>query len=203
MLSAIVLAAGLSERTGDENKLLLSWKNKTIIQHVIDNICVSGTEEIIVVTGHQATLVENMLKGLPVKLVYNPYYTNGMTTSIQEGVRHAAGNGYMICPGDRIMIRPEEYGLLRQAFEKQYAENQSCICVPRFDNKKGSPVVFSAAYKSPILKHTNRKGCNGIIQSNKNDIHWVDMPEDNVLQDMDCYSDYGYYLNHFFNNSAG
>jgi hypothetical protein len=34
------------------------------------------------------------------------------------------------------------------------------------------------------------EGCKVIVQTNKENIFWVDMPGDNVLQDLDYYEDY-------------
>ena len=56
MLSAIVLAAGLSKRMGSANKLLLMYKNKTVIETVVENILAAGIKEVIVVTGHQSEI---------------------------------------------------------------------------------------------------------------------------------------------------
>ncbi len=49
-VAAIVLAAGLSSRMG-ENKLLLPWQKKTIIQQVVDQVAATEIAEIIIVTG--------------------------------------------------------------------------------------------------------------------------------------------------------
>ena len=71
MLSAIVLAAGLSKRMGQQNKLLLSYKTKTIIETTLENILASGIKDIIVVTGHEHTQVEAAVQHLPVRIIFN------------------------------------------------------------------------------------------------------------------------------------
>ena len=103
MLSAIILAGGLSSRMGT-NKLLLPYENHTIIEHIVENVCNAGVEEVIVVTGHEAIKVKTALRKFPVKFVHNANYATGITTSIQQGVKSATGNGYMICLGDMIKI---------------------------------------------------------------------------------------------------
>jgi CTP:molybdopterin cytidylyltransferase MocA len=62
--------------------------------------------------------------------------------------------------------------------------------VPRYKNEKGNPVIFSPYYKDAILEHKEMEGCKTILQSNKENIFWVDMPTNHVLQDMDYYEDY-------------
>ncbi|HEV3251229.1 MAG TPA: nucleotidyltransferase family protein, partial [Puia sp.] len=113
MLSAIVLAAGLSKRMGKANKLLLPYKGKTVIEIVVENILTAGLGEVIVVTGHEEEKLRNALKNLAVDFVHNPRYLTGMTSSIQEGIRPAKGKGYMICLSDMLLISADEYALLK------------------------------------------------------------------------------------------
>src|SRR5258706_1708260 len=97
MLSAIVLAAGSSRRMGNKNKLMLPYKGKTVLIHTVENILAAGFEEVIVVTGFESALVGKALRWLPVRFAHNPRFEEGMTGSIQTGVRAATGKGYMIC----------------------------------------------------------------------------------------------------------
>src|SRR6266566_1004111 len=108
MISAIVLAAGSSRRMENKNKLLLPYKGKTVLVHTVENILSAGIEEVIVVTGHEAGLVQEAIRLLPVRTIHNPQHEAGMTGSIQAGVRAATGNGYMICLSDMVLITPEE-----------------------------------------------------------------------------------------------
>lgn len=190
MVTAIVLAAGLSKRMGTANKLLLPYKNKTVLATVVANILASGMEEVIIVTGHEAKQIEQSLKDLPVRFIYNPEYEKGMTTSIQQGVSFASGNGYMICLSDMVLIEPAEYALLKNTFEQQLKNDKKCICMPRYKNEKGNPVILSSFYKEPILKHQEMEGCKQIVQLNKTHIHWVKTERPHVLQDMDYPEDY-------------
>lgn len=194
MLSAIVLAAGLSKRMGNINKLLLPYKGKTIIETSLENILAVGIDEVLVVTGYEAEKVKSVVQHLPVSIIHNPDYEKGMTTSIQYGIKHAKENGYMICLADMFMITPPEYALLEKTYEKNFASNPKYIYLPRYNNEKGNPVIFSAFYKDAILKHKEIEGCKAIVQSNKEHIFWIDMPTNHVLQDMDYYEDYEKYI---------
>src|SRR4051794_15668363 len=123
MLSAIVLAAGLSQRMGNINKLLLKDKGKTIIETTLENILASQVSEIIVVTGYEAENVKKAVKHLPVNIIYNENYAKGMTTSIHCGIERAKESGYMICLGDMFTIAAEEYAFLKKIFEKNFSSN--------------------------------------------------------------------------------
>lgn len=190
MLTAIVLAAGTSTRMGGTNKLLLAYKNKTVIATVTENIINAGIPEIIVVIGFEAEKIQQALRGLPVQFVNNPVYAKGMTTSIQHGIQYAKGTGFMVCLSDMVLITPQEYVLLNSCFEEQLMFNEKCICIPRYSNENGNPVIFSSSYKQAILKHKSMEGCKEIVQANKECIRFIEMGTPHILQDMDYPGDY-------------
>jgi molybdenum cofactor cytidylyltransferase len=190
MVTAIVLAAGTSQRMGGINKLVLDYKGRTVLETTLANILASDLDEVIVVTGHESGKVTGAIHHLPVRVIHNNNYSKGMTTSIQSGIEHAKESGYMICLGDMCSITPEEYSLLKEAFEKNFPFNSKHIYVPRYHKAKGNPVIFSPYYKDAILEHQEMDGCKAIVQANKENIFWIDMPGDHILQDMDYYEDY-------------
>lgn len=190
MLSAIVLAAGLSKRMGSANKLLLTYKTKTVVKTVVENIIAAGIEEVIVVTGYEHELIQNALLNLPVKIIYNPAYERGMTTSIQTGLTHAYGNGYMICLSDMLLLTSEHYAALKASFEQQVQVDKKCICIPVFNGQKGNPVIFSSFYRELILQSGYMEGCKNIIADYKENVHLVQMNTSNILIDIDYPEDY-------------
>jgi len=190
MITAIVLAAGSSQRMGHVNKLLLKYKNKTIIETTIENIIAAKLKNIVVVAGYETEKIKEAIEYLPVEIIYNPNHQWGMTASIQVGIEHSKEGGYMICLADMFMITADEYVVMKKTFEKNFRSNAKYIYVPRYKNEKGNPVVFSPYYKDAILEHKEMEGCKTILQSNKENIFWVDMSTNHVLQDMDYYEDY-------------
>ena len=64
MSRAIVLAAGRSTRMGGPNKLLAELDGKKLVRIVTEQALASKASDVIVVTGHQAELVEKALHGL-------------------------------------------------------------------------------------------------------------------------------------------
>jgi molybdenum cofactor cytidylyltransferase len=214
MLSVIVLAAGLSNRMGDKNKLLLPFQGKTILETTIYNILEADIGDVIVVVGHEAEKVKNVLENYPlpkesgctISIVHNFDYQKGMTTSIQTGIcapqpqrgdgENQNTEGYMICLSDMVLIEPYEYQLLAQQF--LLSTDEKVIIQPVFKEKRGNPVIFSSFYKNAILETTdtdgtsrdNREGCRSVVQAHKKHVKWVEMPTNHVLQDVDFKEDY-------------
>ena len=62
MISAILLAAGQSKRFGNHNnKLITKYKNKNLIQLSLTNIINSNIDNVIVVLGHDQTLIKKKI----------------------------------------------------------------------------------------------------------------------------------------------
>ncbi|MCI0849764.1 MAG: nucleotidyltransferase family protein [Chloroflexi bacterium] len=88
-VSGVILAAGASSRMG-RPKQLLPLGGKPLLQHVIDEALASSLDEVIVVLGHRAEEIQRALR-LPerVRVVVNPEYERGQSTSLRLGLRSA------------------------------------------------------------------------------------------------------------------
>ena len=62
MIRAILLAAGQSKRLKGENKLIRKFKNKPLINHVINSLIKSKISKIIIVVGHQSKEIKKIIK---------------------------------------------------------------------------------------------------------------------------------------------
>ena len=177
---------------GNTDKRFLLYKGKPLVNHVMLNLWNSQQSQLIIVMQNNDVRLLNGQDNEQIKVVENPDYQQGMTTSIQAGVAAASeqATGYMICLADQPLITSEDYNRLIEAFENTYLSNKKCIIVPFFEGKKGNPVIFSAHYREAILTHKNMEGCKEIIQANKEYITKVAMPNNHILRDVDTPEDY-------------
>ena len=197
---AVVLAAGLSRRMGEQNKLLLTIGSQTMIEKVVDTVLQSNVEETIVVLGHEAIKIQRVLRGKSVKMLKNTLYQFGMTTSIKAGIQVASTDvaGYMIVLGDLAQIEVSELNLMIEAFgaaiedekQGQEEEEKTPIVIPTFEGKRGNPVIFSVHFREVILKHSEMNGCKGIVEANEEQVIEVEMSQDHILKDIDTPEDY-------------
>lgn len=201
-VSAIILAAGLSRRMatmematmemGRENKLFLEFKGKALVEWVIDQVTASKVDEIIIVTSELSNDKLIAFASDKIKVVNNPDYKIGMTTSIQKGVASTSEecNGYMICLGDQPLIETSDYNTIIASFKDSQQKNSKIITVPFYEGKKGNPVIFSSFYKEQILVHQEPEGCKEIIQKNKNELNKINLNSPFILQDIDTKEEY-------------
>ena len=87
MISAIILAAGLSKRMKLGNKLLLEKNNIPIINMTLERVVDSKVNEIIVVLGRDPSLIEKKINNKKVKFVINMDYRSGISSSIKKGLK--------------------------------------------------------------------------------------------------------------------
>ncbi len=192
-MTIILLAAGLSRRMGNANKLLLHFGAGTIVQTTLENILAADIGNIIVVVGHESEKVKSILeKYRGVSFVHNPKFADGMTSSIQAGLEATKNKseGCMICLSDMVFIKPEEYKQIADFFLEELKRDTKCIIQPQFNGIAGNPIVFSNFYKTEIMAHKNPEGCREIVQKYKAHLKKIDMKTDNILRDIDTREDY-------------
>lgn len=196
MISAILLSAGESKRMASQNKLLMPFGRKTIIEQSVDHLLGSKAQEVIVVLGHESTRVREVLTGRNLKFVENHHYRDGMTTSIKAGIRAASGeaNGMMICLSDLPNIDAKEFDTLIDLFEAGRKKNEKLIVVPTYRDERGNPVIFSSHYRAQILAHKEPGGCKGLIEQHSEQVVDAVMSTAHVLEDIDTESDYESHL---------
>ncbi len=187
-VSAIVLAAGESRRMGeDNNKLLLPLRGRPLVAHVVETLMQTSIDACIVVLGHEANVVKQVLKDYPVTFVVNDRYEMGMGSSIHAGIKAVSNDarGYMVCLSDMPFITAMEYNALIKTFCTCYAADPKTIVVPVFEGKRGNPVILSAQHAPAMLSHKGKGGCKPVIQENSKHLRACKMPNNHVLRDID------------------
>ncbi len=191
MISAIILAAGESRRMGVQNKLLLQIDSEVLIRKFVKSVSNSLVDAVLVVVGFEAEKIKAVLHDQSVKFVENPSYEEGMTTSIQSGVKASSNEstGLMICLADMPFAETSDLNLLIQAFNDYRSTESSLIIVPVFQGKRGNPVLFSEVFRDKILTHKG-EGCREIVRQFPHYVKEVSMENDNLLRDIDTPEDY-------------
>lgn len=202
-IAVILLAAGSSRRMGKKNKLLLPYRGQPMVLHQTQQIIAAGMKDnLIVVLGHQAAEVKAVLPA-GVVTVFNPDHSQGMTSSIQAGVRAADehASGYMICLSDMPLLNALDYQKISRFFSDHCKAAPGVITQPVFyqknKNEKGTaikkqpghPLVLSAVYKKEILAHTAPEGCREIICANHKQVKQLEMGPA-ILWDVDTEEDW-------------
>jgi molybdenum cofactor cytidylyltransferase len=172
------------------NKLLLPWNETTLIEHMLSQVLLSKVAEVVLVLGRDADLIKNLVGTHPkLKSVENHQYESGMTSSIQEGVKKAKGNAYMICLSDMPFLNPSNYNVLIHNYQKAFNALKDII-LPQYEGKRANPVILNAGYKDAILHHAEANGCSGIVKQNVERVIFHEAENNHFVLDIDTLSDY-------------
>ena len=192
MISAVILAAGESKRMGKQNKLLLPVAGEALLVKLIKSVCDSDVGQVIVVIGHEAEKIRRKLNNFPLSFVYNPNFSEGMTTSIKSGVKEVSPDcdGYMICLADMPFINTSEINKLIHAYAQNRIKEKRLVVVPVYQGHRGNPVLFSTEFREDILEHKMEYGCKGVIMKNFESVKEIEMDDDSMLLDVDTLEDY-------------
>jgi molybdenum cofactor cytidylyltransferase len=183
----LILAAGESKRMG-KAKLLLPYKNRTIIEDVVHNCLASKSDKVIVVLGGHREKIIPMIEHLPVSVVYNPDYKKGMLSSIQCGIRSlpADTRAIVITLSDQPGIPGDVIDLLI----KSYKKTKKGILLPVFSQRRGHPILIDFKYREEILNLSPNTGLRGLVHAHPEDILEVPVDCPNILKDIDTPEDY-------------
>jgi molybdenum cofactor cytidylyltransferase len=161
-IAAIVLAAGRSTRMGGANKLVAEIGGKPLVRIAAEQALASRARPVIVVTGHERERVEAALAGLPVKLVHNPDFAEGLGTSVRAGIAAvpARADGAVVCLGDMPQVDAELINRLIAAL----APDQGALAViPTLDGKRGNPVLWSRRFFPDLMALEGDVGARNLI----------------------------------------
>jgi molybdenum cofactor cytidylyltransferase len=186
-ITAIVLAAGLSERMGHFKPLLPLGAERTV-QRVVKTFQTAGIKDVLVVTGHRAAEVRQVVAPLCVRSVENADYMHGMFTSVLAGIRAlpAACRAFFIHPVDIPLVRSQTITRLAMAFESA----SPAILYPTFDGRRGHPTLISARLAPEILKWPGTNGLRAFLKGRDADSLDLPVAEEGVLLDLDTPEDY-------------
>jgi molybdenum cofactor cytidylyltransferase len=190
MITAIVPAAGLSSRMG-QNKLLMRFGNKSLIEHAVDTLTASNVTEIVVVLGHEANEIRNQLEGKQVRFVENRNYREGLSTSVRVGMAAVlkGADAIMIYLADQPLLESDEIKRVIQAFADAKREGKS-IVVPFFGNRRGNPVILDASYREMAFDIAGDAGCRRIIKRHPEQVFAIRMETEHVVRDVDTPEDF-------------
>ena len=190
MISAIVLAAGLSSRTKKYNKLLLRYKKKKLIEHTLQNILESNIEYVIVVMGNNQNKIKKMIPYQHnIKTIYNRNYKSGMASSIKAGLKYLPkeSSHFFIVLADMPEVKKKHYNKMILATKK----NKKVPVVPYVNSQQANPVLFSKNFIQKLKSLRGDKGAKKILQ-NETKIKII-FKDKALIKDLDSLDDFKQY----------
>jgi molybdenum cofactor cytidylyltransferase len=184
------------------HKLLLLLDGRPVLAHVIEATLASQARPVIVVLGHQADLVRSHIHSYlthpDIILVNNTDYLQGMSTSMHMGIQvFTTGNSEkpafshlvdstLIILGDQPMITSR----VIDALIMTYRMTGKRIIAPRYDGKRGSPVLFDASLFSELMKVTGDEGGRTVLERHSQEVELIEVGDALANYDVDTWEAY-------------
>ena len=192
MIVAVVLSAGESSRMG-RPKALLPVDGVRFIEKIVTALKSTRVAKIIAVLGHDADEMRQQIGDLPVTMVVNPNYKQGQLSSlvaaidsIQSSKDSASVDGILVHLVDHPYINPDLVNLMIDRFH----ETKKLIVVPRYQGRRGHPVIFSSALFAELLAAPLDQGAKTVVHAHRDETLEIDTEDEGVTIDIDTPEEY-------------
>lgn len=180
----LLIAAGASKRLGSPKQLLL-YKKQTLLQNTLAKLFALKTQNVCIVLGAYFDRIHPLIRHLPITIIRNNDWQEGMGSSISAGISHLRQEKHI----EKVLITLVDLPFFEAINYKNLLDiHASGITVTKYTDNKGVPAVFDKTYFKELNALSGDKGAKSIISANKNDVKYY---EPNIAYfDIDTLSDY-------------
>jgi molybdenum cofactor cytidylyltransferase len=183
----ILLAAGESRRMG-QPKQMLPVGGQPLLRHVVASLLGAPVAPFMVVLGSQAAEIAPVLAGLPVQIVINPEWSEGLGSSIRTGVialeRLAPTlDGLMVALADQPGLTAAHLAALLH----RHRETGRSIVASTVANRAMPPAFFSTSWFPHLRTLTGDQGARSLLQAHAAELAHVPLSDGTDLDTPDDY----------------
>ena len=168
-ISAAILAAGTSSRLG-RPKQLLRLDGQSLIRRIARTVVNAQIERVAVVVGSHAAAIEAELRDLPVEIVVNSAWREGMASSVRAAVAASGGaDALLITPCDLPLLSVKHLRALIEQFERETVP----IVASRYNETLGAPLIIARELWPELLELRGDVGARRVIARHESSfIEW-------------------------------
>lgn len=154
---AVIVASCASKHT-KRFRPVLPVGGQTLIRRLVNAYHAAGVQDVVVVTGAQATEVESELKGSGAEILYDPDYRDReMLESAKLGIERCRGR----C--ERIFVSPVCIPVYSAERIEQMLSCEEAVCIPVSDGLGGHPVLLGEEAVEQLMRYHGPDGIRGAI----------------------------------------
>ena len=174
-LSAIVLAAGGSSRYG-RCKQLVEINGSTLVRLAVDKLSsLFSHDRISVVVGANSNAVAQAVRDLPVRIVANEHWQQGLASSLRAGINSLdpGCRGVMVTLCDQVLVNEDHLRRLAGL----WLDNPSEIVASGYADTLGTPAVIPAEFYPQLLALEGDSGAKSVLKNNAERVTAIPIPE--------------------------
>jgi len=188
VIGAVLLAAGSGSRLGGRPKSLLELGGVPLIRRQLIALSGAGVDEVVVVLGHHADVIDAAVRDFPVTLARNPSPDDGQVSSVRIGLQALSPklDAVIVALADQPMINGQDINALIGAFKKR---GDASMVVPRVAGEPGNPVIFESALRDEWLAGDANAACRRWREAHPERVRWFDTDNSRYRVDIDTPED--------------
>ncbi len=180
----LILAAGSSSRLGLP-KQLLQLDQRSLLRRITELVLGIRPATVVVVLGFESDRMKHELDDLPVQIVLNPDWKEGIASSIRQGIGALPPSidAALIVLCDQPFIPSSHFSKLIAA-----CSNEHPIAATAYQPSPGVPACFDRSVFPELLALTGDSGAKRIIGKRLQEVASISCPE--AIIDIDTLADY-------------
>jgi molybdenum cofactor cytidylyltransferase len=189
-IGLVILAAGASTRMGVA-KQLLAFRGRSLLRHATEEALASACRPIVVVLGADAERLKEEISELPVRVVVNARWSEGMGTSIRTGIEALtadAGGDEVVAAILAVCDQPFfSAGIIHELIAAHQRSGRALVAAT-YEGTRGVPALFSRSLFPELTALDGHEGARRVIQAHPDETLAVHFPEGAL--DVDTPEDY-------------
>ena len=191
-VALLLLAAGGSTRMG-RPKQLLEYGGQPLLRHSVEQALASRCRPVVVVLGADADACRAVIDDLPVQIVLNHDWAQGMGSSIRAGMSALAAGETGESVPEAVLIALCDQPLISSAFldalVQLHVEQHAPMVAASYDNRPGVPALFARALFPRLAALDGQAGAKALLQA-ADGAHLLTIPAPQAAVDVDTPDDY-------------
>ena len=167
---SVILAAGASTRLGRPKQLAV-WAGESLLRRIV-RTALAGGGPVLVVTGCQAEAMAAHLADLPVTVVVNAAWEEGMASSLRCGIAALppGATGALLLNCDQPLVTPE----LLARLQASHRQDPRAIVACDYGDARGTPTLLPAWTFPQLSALRGDQGARGLLR--EPGVVWVPFP---------------------------
>ncbi len=183
----VILAAGASRRMGSP-KQLIEIDGRPLLVRAIEAALAAPVWPVVVVLGANAVAIRPVIGHLPVLVIENPAWSEGMAASIREGV--ATLRQFSRTLDAAVLALCDQPGFSAATVESLLAAHRATgrgIVAARYAGRLGAPALFAREHFAALTALTGEEGARDLLNADPARVAAVELPE--LARDLDTPAD--------------